>query len=78
MDALLAGKAEVVLVAETPLALAAFQEHRVVIVATITESSHKLVVLNRPGVDPSQVEREKGRYAFGQCWRVLDVFVSQG
>lgn len=44
LDALLAGKTQVALVAETPLALAAFQSPRIRIIGTMTRSPHKLVV----------------------------------
>src|SRR2546423_14252245 len=43
LEALLAGKAQVALVAETPLALAAFQTPNFYVVATIAKSPHKLV-----------------------------------
>jgi NitT/TauT family transport system substrate-binding protein len=45
LDALFAGKAQVATAAETPLALAAFQKHGFSIIATMTESPHKLVAL---------------------------------
>lgn len=51
LEALLAGKAEVALVAETPLALAAFQNQKFYIIATITESPHKVVILNSAKVE---------------------------
>lgn len=50
LDALLTGNAQVAMVAETPLALAAFQNQKFLIVATIAESPHKLVVKKRIGV----------------------------
>ncbi len=54
LDALLAGKAQVAMVAETPLALAAFQGHKFFIIATMTESPHKLVILKSANVKAPQ------------------------
>lgn len=44
LDALLAEKTQIAMVAETPLALAAFKNPKFFIVATTTESPHKLVI----------------------------------
>lgn len=44
LDALLSGKAQAALVAETPLALVAFQSPRIRIIGTMTRSPHKLVI----------------------------------
>ena len=52
LDALLGGKAEIAMVAETPLALAAFQQKGFGIICTVTRSPHKLVtrkaIINSP------------------------------
>lgn len=53
-QALLAGKADVALVAETPLALAAFQNQTFFIIATMTESPHKLVIRKASKVEVPQ------------------------
>lgn len=60
LDALLAGKAQVALVAETPLVLAGFQNQRFCILATITESPHKLVILKKANVEiPGDLKGKK-------------------
>jgi NitT/TauT family transport system substrate-binding protein len=59
LDALLSGKAQAALAAETPLALAAFQNRNFVIVATIAESPHKLVMRNGAAIKSPQDLRGK-------------------
>ncbi len=66
LDALLAGKAQVALVAEAPLSLAAFQNYKFYIVSTIAESPLKLAILKSANIKtPQDIKGKKVSALFG-------------